>query len=217
MDSRCILRAAQADVPAMGWRRLGLTLDGTLQRDDRQRWILDGEIRLANAPGGALSDAHVNVQLSEAANTLLVDILQGKARVSTALPLDQPTHAQIRLDHLPAGWLQGLLGTVWSGRPTGGRLDAELALDLRDAGHPVIRAVSPWTAWASTHLPARWRGRVLAAPAASISIPPTVRRGWIWTPACAAASCCWARFTQSCPITRYSSACAPARRVARLR
>ena len=129
-----ILRAAQADVPAMGWRRLGLTLDGTLQRDDRQRWILDGEIRLANAPGGALSDAHVNVQLSEAANTLLVDILQGKARVSTALPLDQPTHAQIRLDHLPAGWLQGLLGTVWSGRPTGGRLDAELALDLRDAG-----------------------------------------------------------------------------------
>jgi hypothetical protein len=128
------LRAAQADVPSMGWRRLGLALGGNLQRDDRLRWIFDGEVKLAGAPGGALSDAHVSIQLSEPANTLLVDILQGKAHVSTALPLDQPTHAQIRLDNLPAGWLQGLLGTVWSGRPTGGRLDAELALDLRDAG-----------------------------------------------------------------------------------
>jgi hypothetical protein len=128
------LHAAQSDVPAMGWRRLGLTLDGSLQRDDRQRWVFDGEVSLAGAPGGALSGAHVNIQLSESANTLLVDILQGKAHVNTALPLDQPTHAQIRLDDLPAGWLQGLLGTVWSGRPTGGRLDARLALDLRDSG-----------------------------------------------------------------------------------
>jgi hypothetical protein len=131
---RLQLNAEQADVPAMGWRRLGLSLDGNLQRDSRLRWILDGDVRLAGAPGGALSDAHVNVLLSEAANTLLVDILQGKARASTALPLDQPTHAQIRLDNLPLGWLRGLLGTVWSGRPTGGRLDAELALDLRDPG-----------------------------------------------------------------------------------
>jgi hypothetical protein len=128
------LRAGQADVPAMGWRRLGLNLDGNLQRDDRLRWILDGTVRLAGAPGGALSNAHVNIQLSASANTLLIDILQGKVHASAALPLDQPTHAQIRLDNLPAGWLQGLLGTVWSGRPTSGRLDAELALDLRDTG-----------------------------------------------------------------------------------
>ncbi|GGY19520.1 hypothetical protein GCM10008098_09810 [Rhodanobacter panaciterrae] len=128
------LRAGQADVPAMGWRRLGLSLDGNLQRDDRRRWILDSTVRLAGAPGGALSDAHVNIQISGAANTLLIDILQGKTHASAALPLDQPTHAQIRLNNLPAGWLQGLLGTVWSGRPTSGRLDAELALDLRDPG-----------------------------------------------------------------------------------
>lgn len=128
------LHADKSDVSAMGWRRLGLTLDGTLQRDEQLRWILDGDVRLAGAPGGALSNAHVNIVLSESANTLLVDILQGKTHVTTALPLDQPTHAQIKLDNLPAGWLQGLLGTVWSGRPTGGRLDAELALDLRDPG-----------------------------------------------------------------------------------
>lgn len=131
---RLQLSAEQADVPAMGWRRLALNLDGNLQRDARLRWIMDGNVRLAGAPGGALADAHVNVLLSEAANTLQVDIRQGKAHVRSALPLDQPTHAQINLYNLPAGWLQGLLGTVWSGRPTGGRLDAELALDLRNPG-----------------------------------------------------------------------------------
>ncbi|EIL95153.1 hypothetical protein [Rhodanobacter spathiphylli] len=128
------LDAAQADIPAMGWRRLGLSVDGNLQRDVRLRWTLDGKLRLAGAPGGALGDAQFNVQLSEAANTLLVDIQQGKANASAWLPLDQPTHAQISVDNLPTGWLQGLLGTVWSGRPTAGRLKAELALDLRDQG-----------------------------------------------------------------------------------
>ena len=127
-------RAAKADVPAMGWRRLGLSVVGNLQRDERLRWILDGKIQLTGAPGSALSDAHVTVVLSEAANTLLIDIDQGKAHASTALPLDQPTHAQIRLDHLPTAWLSGLLGTVWSGRPTSGRIDAQLGLDLRQQG-----------------------------------------------------------------------------------
>ncbi|MDQ6645965.1 MAG: hypothetical protein M3Y93_01865, partial [Pseudomonadota bacterium] len=128
------LTAAQASVPSMGWRRVGLTLVGNLQRDDRLRWILDGNIRLAGARGGALSNAHVTVIVNGTANTLLVDIDQGKAHVGAALPLDQPTHAQIRLDHVPTGWLSGLLGTVWSGRPTGGRIDAQLGLDLRGQG-----------------------------------------------------------------------------------
>lgn len=128
------MSAVQVDVPAMGWRRLGLTLEGNLQRDTRLRWTLDGDARLSGAPGGALSDAHVNVQLSEAANTLLVDFKQGKANASAWLPLDQPTHAQISVDNLPTAWLQGLLSTVWSGRATAGRLKAELALDVREQG-----------------------------------------------------------------------------------
>lgn len=128
------LHAGQANVPAMGWRRLGLTLDGNLQRDVRQRWIYDGGVQLAGAPGGALSNAHAIMALSEAADTLQVDVTQGKAQASTALPLDQPSHVQITLKSLPAAWLAGLLSTVWSGHPTSGRLDAELALDMRDAG-----------------------------------------------------------------------------------
>ena len=128
------LHAAQADMPSMGWRHVGLNMDGKLLRDDHMRWVFSGKLSLAGAPGGALSDALVKITVSEAANTLLVDVLQGKASVNAAFPLDQPSHAQIRVQGLPAGWLQGLLGTVWSGRPTGGRLDAELALDLSDAG-----------------------------------------------------------------------------------
>lgn len=128
------LHADKADLPAMGWRRLPLDLAGTLRRNERLGWVLDGNLRLARAPGGALADAQVQVQLSQAANTLQIDVLQGQATLSGALPLDQPTHAQIRVKNLPAGWLQGLLGTVWSGRTTAGRLDAELALDLRDPG-----------------------------------------------------------------------------------
>jgi len=131
---RMQLHAAQADIAAMGWHRLGLTLDGSLQRDSQLRWIFDSGVQLANAPGGALSNAHAVMQLSEAANTLQIDITQGRAQASTAMPLDQLSHVQISLKNLPAGWLQGLLGTVWSGHATGGKLDAELALDMRDVG-----------------------------------------------------------------------------------
>ncbi len=128
------LQAERADLPSMGWRRLPLDLAGSLRRDEQMSWILAGNMKLARAPGGALSNARVQVQLSPATNTLLIDVLQGKATVSGALPLDQPSHAQIRLDNVPTGWLQGLLGTLWSGRTTAGRLNAELALDMRDPG-----------------------------------------------------------------------------------
>ncbi len=128
------LHAAEADVAAVGWHRVGLDLDGTLQRDDRLRWVFDGQARVSGAPGGALGSVHVNMQLSEAANTLLVDIAQGQLTASAAMPLDQPSHAEISLKHFPLAWLQGVLGTVWSGHVSAGRLDAEMALDLRDGG-----------------------------------------------------------------------------------
>ncbi len=128
------LRAAQASVPAMGWRRLSLAMDGTLQRDERLRWVFAGDIRLGAAPGGALSNASVKIVVSESANTLLIDLQQGRAHAGAWLPLDQPTHAQITLKNLPAGWLQGLLSTVWSGRTTAGQVNADLALDVRDRG-----------------------------------------------------------------------------------
>ncbi|MCX7514933.1 hypothetical protein [Frateuria sp. STR12] len=128
------LHAARADIPAMGWRRVGLDLQGALSRDLQMRWLLDGSVALRGAPGGALSHSDVRLVIDAGANTLQADIMQASAVASAWVPLDQTSHAQITLKNLPANWLAGLLGTVWSGRPTGGRLDAELALDVHDNG-----------------------------------------------------------------------------------
>lgn len=131
---RLDLQAAKAEVPSLGWRRIGVNLQGTLQRDPHLRWLFAGGVQLTGAPGGAFTDARLAMVMDDAANTLQIDLNQGKAQASTALPLDQPTHAQISLKGLPVGWLQGLLGTMWSGRATAGRVDADLALDMQKNG-----------------------------------------------------------------------------------
>jgi hypothetical protein len=128
------LHAARADVSSMGWRRVGLDLEGSLSRDMQMRWLLDGTLALQGAPGGALNNSDVHLVVDDRANTLQADITQARAAASAWVPLDQTSHAQITLKNLPANWLAGLLGTVWSGRPTGGRIDAELALDVHGNG-----------------------------------------------------------------------------------
>ncbi|RDI97104.1 hypothetical protein DVT68_18675 [Dyella solisilvae] len=128
------LKAAKADMPVLGWKRVGLDLQGVLQRDVHMRWLFDGTVQLVGAPGGAFGNAKVAMVIDEAANTLQIDITQGQAGASTALPLDQPTHAQISLKGVPTVWLQGLLGAFWSGRTTAGKLDADMALDVADKG-----------------------------------------------------------------------------------
>lgn len=128
------LSADRADIPAMGWRKLGVALNGELDRDELGRWVFDGALRLKGAPGGALSNARLHMVADESANTLELSVTQDKASARVALPIDQTTHAQITLKGLPAGWLNGLLSTVWSGRTTTGRVDADLALDLLDNG-----------------------------------------------------------------------------------
>jgi hypothetical protein len=127
------LQASQADVAAMGWRHVGLRLDGRLQRDAQLRWVFDGRMQLRGAPGGALGNAQVTWVVNPDADTMQVDLRQDKAQASAWLPLDQPSHAQISLRQLPAGWLQGVLGKLWSGHLLAGRVDADLALDAQDA------------------------------------------------------------------------------------
>jgi hypothetical protein len=131
---RISLHAAKADIPALGWKRIGLTLDGRLERDVQLRWLFEGTVQIAGAPGGALGNADVDLVVDAAANTLEVDANQGNTHIATALPLDQASHAQITLRNLPAAWLQGVLATVWPGHIGGGRLDADLALDVREQG-----------------------------------------------------------------------------------
>jgi len=129
-----VLRAARADVQGLGWRKVGVTISGDLRRDAQLRWKFDGVAQLNGAPGGALGNAIVNLVVDASANTLEVNASQGTTSITTALPLDQPTHAQINLRNMPAAWLQGLLSTVWPGRIAGGRLDADLALDMQGEG-----------------------------------------------------------------------------------
>jgi hypothetical protein len=131
---RVHLIAARADVPALGWRRVSLSLDGVLGRDERGRWLLDGPLKVRGAPGGALTNGTLRLVIDEEANTLEATFGQGKASAGVAMPIDQPTHAQITLKNLPAGWLQGLLAGVWSGKTTAGQIDADLALDVLDDG-----------------------------------------------------------------------------------
>lgn len=128
------LRAARAEVPSMGWRRVSVELQGVLQRDAHMRWLFDGDMRVAGAPGAALSNAKVSMVVDEAANTLEINITQAATQANMAMPLDQPTHAQISLKGMPAVWLQGVLSTVWSGRATAGKLDADMALDMQNKG-----------------------------------------------------------------------------------
>jgi hypothetical protein len=129
------LHAGKADLPAFGWRHVGVTLTGTLRRDVQLRWMFDGTVQLTGAPGGALGNATVNLVVDSGANTLSVNADQGAVHIGTAFPLDQTSHAQVNLRNLPVGWLQGVMATAWPGHVTGGKLDADLALDIRDEGY----------------------------------------------------------------------------------
>jgi hypothetical protein len=129
------LHAGKADVPAFGWKHVGLTLAGNLRRDLQMRWMFDGTAQVTGAPGGALGNATINLVVDSAANTLSVNADQGAIHIATAFPLDQTSHAQVNLRNLPVGWLQGVMATVWPGHITGGKLDADLALDVREEGY----------------------------------------------------------------------------------
>ena len=128
------LAAAHADVPALGWRDVALTLDGTLLRGADGRWHLDGPLQVRGAPGGALAKAQLGLLLDPAEDTLEAVIDQRGVRLAAAVPLDTPTHVELRLVGLPLAWLQGALAQAWKGASvTAGALDGTLAVDLDPA------------------------------------------------------------------------------------
>lgn len=130
---RARLAVGAAEVPALGWHRLGLQLEGRLTRDLKRRWLLAGPLKLTGAPGAALADARLSAVVDAQANTLELDLAQGATMLHAALPLDQPSHAQFALASLPVAWLGGVFGA----RPgLQGQLDAQLALD---AGAGTVR------------------------------------------------------------------------------
>ncbi|MCE5232972.1 MAG: hypothetical protein ABFC67_03200 [Mizugakiibacter sp.] len=132
---RLRLYAARAAVPALGWKNVGLRLDTAVRRLDAKRWQLDGTLALTGAPGQALRDGRVVLLVDPDNDTLTLTVAQATASVRAALPLQQPSHAQLTLTRLPLAWLQGVLAAAWpEGRLGGGRADGNLALDVLDDG-----------------------------------------------------------------------------------
>lgn len=128
------LAAAHADVPALGWRGVALALDGTLLRGADGRWHLDGPLQVRGAPGGALATAQLGLLLDPAEDSLEAVITQRGVRLAAAVPLDTPSHVELRLDGLPLAWLQGALAQAWKGASVAaGTLDGTLAVDLDPA------------------------------------------------------------------------------------
>lgn len=129
------LQATKAAVPALGWRGVALDITGEPQRGEGGAWKFVGHVATVHAPGGALSDADVTLLYNPAAETMAVDVVQGKSELHALMPLDQTTHVQMMLKALPLGWIRGVLATAWpQGRLNGGSVSGTVALDLAAAG-----------------------------------------------------------------------------------
>ncbi|RAP57770.1 YdbH domain-containing protein [Oleiagrimonas sp. MCCC 1A03011] len=126
------LSIASADVDALGWKHVGVDLQGTLIRSRSDTWYCQGRLTLRGAPGGMLrKSGRFGLILDIGANTLQLDLGDGKDEtVSLALPLDQTTHVQAQFIHVPLAWLQGPLSHAWSGRLKRGSIDGTMAMDF---------------------------------------------------------------------------------------
>ena len=126
------LTAGQADVPALGWKRVGVTLQGRLRRLHENVWSCRGEVTLNGAPGGLLRRRQPFVlTIDTGANTLELDLGPvPRPMVSVAMPLDQLTHVQTQLSRLPLAWLQGPLAGALKGRITSGTVSGTVAADF---------------------------------------------------------------------------------------
>nr|WP_244962441.1 hypothetical protein [Oleiagrimonas soli] len=130
------LKIASADVAALGWKHVGIDLQGALVRSSEDAWYCRGTLTLKGAPGGLMrKQGQFDLILDVGANTLQLDLGQDQnPAVSLALPLDQTSHVQARFIHMPLAWLQGPLSRAWAGRLTGGQLDGTLAMDFLPDG-----------------------------------------------------------------------------------
>lgn len=130
------LEVARADVAALGWRHVGVTLDGQLLRSREELWSCRGTIRLRGAPGGLFKQkGSFGLILDVGANTLQLDLgHKSTPTVTIAMPLDQTTHLQMHLENMPLSWLQGPLSRAWTGRLTSGQLSGTMAMDINPDG-----------------------------------------------------------------------------------
>jgi hypothetical protein len=136
-DGRPVLHidAAKVSIPSLGWRDVALSLQGEPQRADGSAWKFVGRVTTQRAPGNALADAGLTILYDREGGTMEVDVVQGKSSLDAQLPLDQPSHLQVKLAAIPLAWLKGVLAAAWpDGRLNGGTLAGNVALDLAQDG-----------------------------------------------------------------------------------
>ncbi|MBU6476382.1 MAG: hypothetical protein KGQ32_00470 [Xanthomonadaceae bacterium] len=144
-DGKPVLRigAAKASIPALGWHDVALTLQGQPQRADGSAWKFVGHVATQKAPGNALADAGLTILYDRDGGNLEVDVVQGKSNLNAQLPLDQPSHLQVKLAAVPLAWLKGVLAAVWpDGRLNSGTLAGDVAIDLAQGDTRVSGRVS---------------------------------------------------------------------------
>lgn len=133
---RLTIKADRADIPALGWKRVGVSLQGQLRRLHDNVWSCRGQVTLSRAPGGLLRRRQPFVlTIDTGANTLELDLGPvPRPMLSMAMPLDQLTHVQTQLFRLPLAWLQGPLSQALKGRLTSGTVSGTVATDFESGG-----------------------------------------------------------------------------------
>lgn len=142
------LSAVAVAVPALGWKQVGIEMDGTLQRQSDGRWHVQAPLQVRGAPGRALGDAQIDVTLDPRSDTAMIGISQGTARIDAALPMDAPLHVQLQLSALPLSWLGGALAAASPGGSIrNGSASGTIAMDadsgsLRVSGHVGVEGLA---------------------------------------------------------------------------
>lgn len=129
------LDASEVSVPSLGWKKVGLEVSGSLQRQSDGRWHLLAPVKLRGAPGKALRDAKMEVMLDPLSDTAVITVSQGTTSINAAMPLDAPLHVQLQLSSVPLGWFSGALAAASPGASIrNGSLNGTLALDADQNG-----------------------------------------------------------------------------------
>jgi hypothetical protein len=121
-QGRLRLRAAQIEMPDVGYRWRDVAWECPLRRDGGGGWRCDGRLESAGAAPSRLS-----VDLGTAFTD--VRLQQGQARIDLQRVASAPDDTRIALTRVPLLWTQALLRQAWAeGRLKSGTLDGELRI-----------------------------------------------------------------------------------------
>jgi hypothetical protein len=121
-QGRLRLRAAQVEMPDLGYRWRDVSWECPLRRDGAGGWRCEGDLR-----SGRAAPLRLAVDLGTAFTDLRLQ--QGQARIGVHRVAAAPDDTRIDLTRIPVLWVQALLGQAWAdARLKSGVVDGELQL-----------------------------------------------------------------------------------------